>query len=85
MKKYIYLFLLLISVFVWSDLYASSGNRLSITGLVRQPLNLNMGDLERFQSVRVQLNEVMKDGTYKGAFFFRGVPLRTLLDTAYIA
>ncbi len=32
----------------------------------------------------MQLNEVMKDGSFKGVFYYRGVPLRDLLDTAYI-
>ena len=84
MKKYIRIFLLIICVFIWSDVYAYSGNPISITGAVRQPLNLSIEDINRYQTVRVQLNEVMKDGTYKGVFYYRGVPLRTLLDMAYI-
>jgi precorrin-2 methylase len=63
---------------------AQSQSFLSIIGNVRQPLNLSIEDLGRYQTVRVQLNEVMKDGSFKGIFYYKGVPLRTLLDTAYI-
>jgi hypothetical protein len=52
--------------------------------MVRQPLNLTLQDLERYQSIRVQLNEVVEDGSYRGAFYYRGVPLRTLLEAASI-
>jgi hypothetical protein len=57
---------------------------LNIGGLVRQPLNLTSDDLNKFQTVTVQLNEVMRDKTYRGAFFYRGVTLRSLLDLAFI-
>ncbi len=57
---------------------------LSITGLVKQPLNLSLIDLQAYQSIEVQLNEVLENGDYRGAFFYRGVPLRTLLETACI-
>lgn len=65
--------------------YASSNmSSISITGLVSQPLVLNVEDLNRFQQVRVQLNEVLKDKSYRGAFFYQGVPLRELLDLASV-
>ncbi len=57
---------------------------LSISGAVRQPLNLSLKDLQEYQSTSVQLNEIMTDGQYNGVFYYRGVPLRTLLKTAYI-
>lgn len=57
---------------------------LSVTGLVKQPLNLTLRDLESYQSVKVQLNEVTRDGKYSGVFYYRGVPLRTLLELASI-
>ena len=57
---------------------------LRITGMVRQPLSLTLQDLERYQSLQVQLNEVMEDGSYRGAFYYTGVPLRTLLEAASI-
>jgi hypothetical protein len=63
---------------------AASPRTVSITGLVRQPLNLTMEDLESFDSIEVQLNEVMRDGSFRGVFYYRGVPLRTLLELASI-
>ena len=84
MSKYIKILLLILCIFLCSDVYAASENQVSIIGKVKQPLNLSMEDLGRYQTVRVQLNEVMKDGTFKGIFYYKGVPLRTLLDTAYI-
>ena len=61
MKKYLCFFLLLLSVFISSELYASSDSCLSVMGLVKQPLNLTTDDLSGFQTSRVQLNEIMKD------------------------
>jgi precorrin-4 methylase/DMSO/TMAO reductase YedYZ molybdopterin-dependent catalytic subunit len=57
----------------------------SVTGRVRQPLSLSLEDLAGFKTVRVQLNEIMKDGSYRGAWLYDGVPLRTLLETASVA
>jgi precorrin-4 methylase len=84
MKKYYIYLIMLLSIFITSMLYASTDQSLSITGVVRQPLNLTIDDLNRFQTFRVQLNEVLKDGSYRGAWFYRGVSLKTLLETAYI-
>lgn len=84
MKKYIKIFLFTICIFQWSDVYAYSGNSISITGTVRQSLTLDIEDISKYQTITVQLNEVMKDGTFKGVFYYRGVPLRTLLDMASI-
>ena len=84
MKRIIFfLFVLVLSLFSFNGIGAES-NAIKISGLVKQPLNIGIEDLERFQTVRVQLNEVMKDKTYKGAFYYQGVALRTLLDTADI-
>jgi len=57
---------------------------LTVKGLVEQPLKLNLDDLEVFSSITVQLNEIMKDGGFQGNFYYRGVPLRSLLETARI-
>jgi len=57
---------------------------LSITGLLRQPVNLSMDDLWKYQTIEVQFNELFTDGAYRGTFFYRGVPIRTLLETACI-
>ncbi|MDY6878999.1 MAG: SAM-dependent methyltransferase [Thermodesulfobacteriota bacterium] len=79
-------------VFVWvvalsflvADQLTALEAPLSITGLVKQPLNLTLSDLGQYQTITVQLNEVMTDHGYRGSFHFKGVPLRTLLDVAYI-
>lgn len=55
---------------------------LAITGLVRQPLNLSRQDLNGFDAIRVQLNEVMSDGSFQGVFYYSGVPLKSLLEFA---
>jgi hypothetical protein len=57
---------------------------ISVTGLVSRPLNLSLEDLDRFQTVHVQLNEVMKDKSYRGVFYYQGVPLREILGLASI-
>jgi hypothetical protein len=64
--------------------FAASPSTISITGLVRQPLNLTMEDLGGFNTIRVQLNEVMRDGSFRGVFYYTGVPLRALLELASI-
>jgi len=70
-------------VFTYSQALAvGRTDSLSITGVVRQPLNLTIDDLEAHQSVMVQLNEVLNDGSFRGVFNYRGVPLRTLLELA---
>jgi len=56
----------------------------SVTGAVRQPLNLTLEDLQKLEAVTVRLNEVTTDHRYNGAFYFRGVPLKTLLELAYV-
>ena len=83
-KRIISSLLLFIMLYLPCVIYAQSQSFLTIIGTVKQPLNLSMEDLGRFQTVRVQLNEVMKDGSFKGIFYYKGVPLRTLLDAAYI-
>ena len=59
---------------------AASPSTLAITGSVRQPLNLTRQDLEGFDAIRVQLNEVMSDGSFRGVFHYSGVPLKSLLE-----
>jgi precorrin-2 methylase len=76
--------ILLLTIFFGGESFAKSSSCLSITGLVKQPLNLTVEDLERCQSIRVQLNEVTEAGDYSGAFYYSGVPLRTLLELASI-
>jgi len=61
---------------------SASPSTLAITGLVRQPLNLTRQDLNGFDAIRVQLNEVMSDGSFQGVFHYSGVPLKSLLELA---
>ncbi len=81
MKKSIWIIIAALSVSLCPQLYAKS---FSITGSVKQPLNLSVEDLAWFNPIRVQLNEVMKDGSYRGAWLYSGVPLKALLETAFI-
>ena len=64
--------------------WAASLPTVSVTGAVRQPLNLTLQDLQKLEAVTVRLNEVTMDHHYNGAFYFRGVPLKTLLELAYV-
>jgi hypothetical protein len=81
MKKIISVILIGIAAFMCTKLHAAS---VSVTGIVKQPLNLSLDELGRFKTIRVQLNEILKDGSYRGAWFYYGVPLRTLLETAFV-
>ncbi len=74
----------LVFLTAWLSFQSNACSGLSITGLVRQPVNLALKDLERFNSIKVQLNEVMTDGGFRGVFYYTGVPLRTLLEMADI-
>jgi len=62
----------------------ASSPAISITGSVKQPLNLTMEDLRQFKSVSVRLNEVTTDRNFHGAFSYLGVPLRTVLEPATV-
>jgi precorrin-4 methylase len=76
--------IIFISFFCAASGWAGSSPTVSITGAVRQPLNLTLEDLQALQPVTVRLNEVTMDKQYNGAFYFRGIPLRTLLELASI-
>jgi len=45
---------------------------------------LSMDDLNKFIPACVRLNEVTRDNNFHGAFYYSGVPLRTLLELADI-
>ncbi len=64
---------------------AKSGGTVSITGLVKQPIHLTLTDLRNYQTVRVRLNDVHQDASFHGVHYYRGVPLRVLLEQAHIA
>ena len=74
-------------IIIFSFFFAVSGwtapsPAISITGSVRQPLNLTLEDLQKLETVTVRLNEVTRDHQYNGAFYYRGIPLKTLLELA---
>ena len=83
-KKVLFSCLLLIVCFFSVNGWTESSPAISITGAVKQPLNLTMGDLARFEPVQVRLNEITRDKNYHGAFNYSGVPLKTLLELAVI-
>ncbi len=82
-KSFVVLVTLAVLWFVCKPCIASSSS-LSITGLVKQPLNLTTKDLNGFDSIQVQLNEIMQNGSFRGCFLYRGVPLKTLLELAFV-
>lgn len=63
---------------------AASSPAISITGSVKQPLNVTMDDLRGFESVSARLNEITTDKNFHGVFSYRGVPLRSLLELAVV-
>ncbi len=64
--------------------WAPSSQSVSITGSVRQPLNLTVEDLQKMESLTVRLNEVTRENQYNGVFYYRGVSLKTLLELAFV-
>ncbi len=68
----------------WFPVLASSPDTLIITGSVKQKLHLSTKDLDQFQPTEVQLNEVLRDGHFRGVFKYTGVSLKTLLEMAGI-
>ncbi|MBN1663180.1 MAG: hypothetical protein JW943_06225 [Deltaproteobacteria bacterium] len=66
-------------IFVLSG-WAAGDTAFSVTGLVKHPLILNTGDLTKFETVRVRMNNIDKSGQYQGVFDTQGVPLKHLLD-----
>ena len=83
-KNLLYFFCGLIAFLLSENIYAGSVGTLSITGAVKQPLNLTIEDLKTCQSIRVQLNEITKNGNFKGVFYYQGVPLKSLLELSLI-
>jgi precorrin-2 methylase len=80
MKKGIWV-LAAVVMFSGASLFGAS---FTIGGSVKQPLNLSTESLAGFRAVRVQQNEILRDGSYRGSWHFDGVPLRTLLETALV-
>ncbi len=68
MNKIILIGLISLSFFSADYCTGAIGSGLSITGAVKQPLNLTIGDLAKYQNMQVQLNEVLSDGEFRGVF-----------------
>jgi len=83
-KKSALLCTLFLVVLLSANGLTASSPAISISGSVKQALTFTMEDLRRFESVTARLNEVSTDKSFHGAFSYRGVPLRTLLDLAVI-
>jgi precorrin-4 methylase len=64
--------------------WTASAPTISITGVVKQPLNLTLEDLKKFETVTVRLNEITQDHQFNGVFNYRGIPLKTLLELAFV-
>ncbi|MGD0919231.1 MAG: SAM-dependent methyltransferase [Thermodesulfobacteriota bacterium] len=73
-------FLFLLTANGWT----ASVPAISITGVVKQPLNLTLEDLKKFETVTVRLNEITQDHQFNGVFHYRGIPLKTLLELTFI-
>lgn len=84
MKRTVLAFTLTALLLLVAPAWADTSATLTISGAVEAPLNLSIKDLALYQSIEVQLNEVFEDGTYRGAFFYRGVPLKALLETSVV-
>lgn len=87
MTKVFFSFTMLLVIIVCSpgwSLTKDASHHLSITGVVRQPVNLTDEQLSKLEQVSLKVNEVTRDAEYRGSFHYRGVPLRTLLDLAHI-
>lgn len=86
-KKSIGLYVFLIISFMFLIVVIScteSSHTIHITGAVEKSLTLNMKNLQALQSVTVRLNEVTMDEEFNGVFYFRGIPLKDLLERAGI-
>jgi precorrin-4 methylase/DMSO/TMAO reductase YedYZ molybdopterin-dependent catalytic subunit len=85
MYKKLVWFSLLLFIFLLSEHGVEAFSpTISITGTVKQPLNVTMEDIRKFESVSARLNEVTADKGFHGVFSYRGVPLRTLLELATV-
>lgn len=82
--SHVFLIIIIFSFFIAVNGWAASSPTISVTGVVRQPLNLSLEDLQKLETITVRLNEVTRNGHYNGAFYYRGTPLKTLLELAFI-
>lgn len=81
-KKIFYSVLMFLFIFQTNGRAASEG--FSISGIVKHPAYFTLEDLSKFQTISVRLNEINQEKKFQGVFQYHGVPLRTLLEQAYI-
>ncbi|MDX9786081.1 MAG: hypothetical protein RBT11_04880 [Desulfobacterales bacterium] len=84
MNAYLKSVVWLLSVLWVCPAFGGNPGTVHISGAVNNPLSLNVKQLALFESTAVQLNEITSDKKYHGAFVYRGVSLKTLLDAAGI-
>jgi hypothetical protein len=83
-KKLAWFYLLQFIFLLPADCWSQSAPVISISGAVKQSISVPLEKLNTFNQVNVRLNEVTQDKEFHGGFFYRGVPLRTLLELADI-
>ncbi|MBW2605239.1 MAG: hypothetical protein JRE28_13150 [Deltaproteobacteria bacterium] len=84
MKLKISIFILIATLFSGISASGAEEHVLKIFGCVKKPMSLTLKDLEKFQQSETQLNDIRKNGAFKGVFSCRGVSLKTLLRFAGI-
>jgi len=83
-KKKAALFVCIFALFFLGQGMATTDALIKITGIVKEPLELSMADLDHYQSIQARQNGVMRDGGFRGVFCYRGFPLSALLELARI-
>lgn len=68
----------------WTPHAWGAENTVRVDGLVQRPVDLTMNELGQFAAYEGQTAEVLRDGTYRGTFTYRGASLRTLLELARV-
>lgn len=83
-KKIVFLLVGAFVFFPFCSDAAETPPALTVKGLVKKTLKLNLQEINRLPSIRVQLNEIMTDGGFQGIFTYRGAPLKNILEKAEI-
>ena len=84
MRSKVTIFLMIGAMLLVWPTGAGAETVLKISGVVNNPLGLTMADLEKFQPTDVRINDIDRDGEFRGVFECRGVSLKTLLTVAAI-
>lgn len=87
-NRNVYFFCLVIVVIVqlsFSIALADENVDLSLNGCVKYELELSLSDLNSFQSIQVQRNEITSDLDFRGVFNYKMVPLKNILKLAEVS